>query len=149
MLGLVLSLQEQAQLIAARLHEQVPGSDLSDTEVAEWAQALLTASAGGARLSVVPARPGSPRTTSGHAESEEVWVFSEPGAEPRCDLSVHSRLAFPFMRSFVRLTGEYPEASVFVRILELAGWEAMERDDGSSVGWTLRSMDLRQVRCQS
>lgn len=129
--------------IATSLREQATGPNVSDHEVAEWAQQLLEASSGGAGLSVVPSQPGSPRNGSGSAESDDVCIFSEAGAEPRCDLSVPSRLAFPFMRTFARLTGEFPGASAFLRILELAGWESLEREDGGSVGWTQRSVNLR------
>lgn len=142
-LQLVLDLRTQAAAIATSLREQATGPNVSDHEVAEWAQQLLEASSGGAGLSVVPSQPGSPRNGSGSAESDDVCIFSEAGAEPRCDLSVPSRLAFPFMRTFARLTGEFPGASAFLRILELAGWESLEREDGGSVGWTQRSVNLR------
>lgn len=144
-LELVLSLQEQAQVIAEMLREQVPA--VSDAEVAEWAQGLLDSTRGGTSLSVVPAQPSSPRNTSGFAETEEVWVVSKPVFEPRCDLSVHSRLAFPFMRDFARLTGEFPDAPVFLNALKFAGWRDLEDEDGSRVGWTLRSLDMRNRSC--
>mmetsp|Transcript_80670 Transcript_80670/g.159815 ORF Transcript_80670/g.159815 Transcript_80670/m.159815 type:complete len:618 (+) Transcript_80670:64-1917(+) len=150
-IGLVVELKEKAQAISAELQEQAATllkRKLEPMEAAEWAQSLLEASEGGARLSLVPDRPSSPRTAKGYSASEEVWVVTESDVKPSCDLSVHSRLAFPFMRSYARLTGEFPDATTLLRILELAGWEDLERDDGSSVGWTLRSLNLRGLRSE-
>merc|ERR1719410_1986530 len=148
-IGLVVELKEKAQAISASLQEQAAAQlkrKLEPIEAAEWAQTLLEASAGGAHLSLVPDRPSSPRSAPGYSASQEVWVITESGVKPSCDLSVHSKLAFPFMRSYARLTGEFPDATVILRILELAGWENLERDDGSSVGWTMRSLNLRGLK---
>lgn len=144
-LKMVLQLKAQAQAIAGKLREQAPRG--TDAAVAAWASTLLGASDGGASLSVIPSRPSSPRPGAGQGETKDVWIFSpDDAAEPRCDLNVKCESAYPFMQTFARLTGEYPRGAHFLRLLELAGWKDLERDDGGSCGWTLRSLDLRRAR---
>jgi hypothetical protein len=137
-LELVHALKEQSQVIAEKLREQIHVEE--DEEVADWAGRVLVLG----NLSMTPSRPSTPRKESGQAESDAVWIFGDESSEPRCELTVPSHLAFPFMETFAKLTGEFPDAFVFLKILELAGWESLERDDGGCCGWTFRSKNLRE-----
>ncbi|CAK0821206.1 unnamed protein product, partial [Prorocentrum cordatum] len=134
-LELLEKLKEQAQVVAKRLVEQVDEQD--DAGVADWAARVLLLG----NLSVVPDEPKSPR---GQGDPENVWIFGDEHSEPRCELTVPSRLAYPFMRTFAKLTGEFPDAAVFLRLLEMTGWESLEREDGGACGWTFRALDLRE-----
>lgn len=162
-LVLVRRLQELAQPLAAKLREQVreqlgapadaageDGSGVADAAAAAWARARLEAAEGWSQgpparaLSLTPDRPGSPRSGPGYAEADLVWLFSAPGIEPACDLSLPTGLAFPFMRTFAGLTGEYPSGHTFLSLLEFSGWQTLEREDGGRTGWTFRALDLRR-----
>jgi len=138
-LDLVFSLKEQAQVLAQRLCEGL-GEHLEAEEVSAWARDRLESS--GEAFTLTPSRPGTPTARQG--QSDQVFIFSAPGMEPPCDLNLPTRLAFPFMRSYARLTGEFPAGAVFLKMLEFINWEALEREDGGRVGWTLRECDLRR-----
>mmetsp|Transcript_49902 Transcript_49902/g.143410 ORF Transcript_49902/g.143410 Transcript_49902/m.143410 type:complete len:434 (-) Transcript_49902:58-1359(-) len=140
-LRLIADLKEQARDLALKLKEQTPCSKEDDEVAAEWARQKLEAASGD--FTVMPSRPGSPRSGPGYAEASDLWLFSPPDMKPTCDLSLPTTAGFAFMRTFGQLVGEYPDGRCFLALLEFLGWESLEREDGGRVGWTLRARDLR------
>lgn len=135
-LNLVIELQAQAKVIAANIHRQI--GEANEEAGSVWAHKALERSADRG-VTMTPEQPITPRS----GEADGVFVFSHVEVKPPFDICIPTRLAFPFMRKFARLTGEYPTGEVFLKMVEFIQWETEELEDGSNFGWTIRAADLR------
>lgn len=137
-LQIVLSLKDQVQAIARHLADQL--THLDDAGAAELAANRLEAG----HIDMTPDKPGTPRSCPGYAEVDGVYIFNVEGyGSAPWDMTVSSKLAFPFMRDYAKLTGEFPGGEVFIKALSYVLWKDQLMEDGSKVGWTFRSVTLR------
>merc|ERR1712048_1042340 len=119
------------KVIAHNLQQQT--GEASAESASTWAQdALERCAESGTTMN--PDKPITPRS----GEADGVFIFSNLDVKPPFDLCVPTRLAFPFMRKYARLIGEYPTGDVFLKMLEFIQWDTEELEDGSHFGWTIR-----------